>query len=102
LTDGANCAATGDGYKAVWGGCNWYSTQKMDERAIAIAAKMKAQGILVYTIQFGFNDQNAAATLKKIASGTGGPYYSYAPDSAALQKIFQQIGSSLSELRLSK
>lgn len=102
LTDGANCAASGDGYKAVWGGCYWYSTQKMDERAILIANKMKQQGILIYTIQFGFNDSAAAATLKAVASGTGAPYYSYAPDPAALQKIFQQIGNSLSELRLSK
>ncbi len=102
LTDGANCAAEGDGYKEIWGGCNWYSTQKMDERAIAIAAKMKAQGILVYTIQFGFNDQDAAATLKKIASGTGAPYYQYAPDSATLQSVFQAIGTSLSDLRISK
>ncbi|MEQ8695665.1 MAG: hypothetical protein RLT05_03795, partial [Bauldia litoralis] len=86
----------------VWGGCGWYSTQKMDERAIAIAAKMKAQGILVYTIQFGFNDSDAASTLKKIASGTGAPYYQYAPDSATLQSVFQAIGTSLSDLRISK
>ncbi|MEQ8699889.1 MAG: VWA domain-containing protein, partial [Bauldia litoralis] len=102
LTDGANCAADGDGYKEIWGGCGWYSTQKMDERAIAIAAKMKAQGILIYTIQFGFNDSDAASTLKKIASGTGSPYYQYAPNASTLKAVFETIGTSLSDLRISK
>ncbi len=102
LTDGENCAATGDGYKAVWGGCYWYSTQKMNERAIAVADNIKKQGILIYTIQFGFNDATAAATLKAVASSTGSPYYHYAPDSATLQTVFQEIGTSLSSLRISK
>ncbi len=102
LTDGANCAATGDGYKSVWGGCYWYSTQKMDERAILIADKIKKQGILIYTIQFGFNDQDAASALKKIASGTGSPYYQYAPNASTLKAVFETIGTSLSDLRISK
>jgi hypothetical protein len=74
----------------------------MDARAIQIADKIKKQGILIYTIQFGFNDADAAATLKKIASSNGAPYYQYAPDSATLQSVFQAIGTSLWELRISK
>jgi Flp pilus assembly protein TadG len=102
LTDGANCAATGDGYKAVWGGCYWYSTQKMNERALAVADNIKKQGVLIYTIQFGFDDPDSAAPLKKTASTAGSPCYNDAPDAATLQTVFQQIGTSLSDLRISK
>ncbi len=102
LTDGANCAAKGDGYKAVWGGCYSYSTDKMNDRALAVATKMKAKGILVYTIQFGFQDLMAANLLKQMASGPTSPYYHDAPDPDALSGVFRKIATSLADLRLSK
>ena len=103
MTDGENCAAYGDAYKAVFGLCSSSSARdKMNERAEKLAANIKATGVVIYVVQFVENSSTLKAFLKKVASGPNAPYYYYAPDATALKGAFHEIANHLSELRLSK
>jgi Flp pilus assembly protein TadG len=96
MTDGANTQATGDAYRGV------LTASGLNSRTQAVATKIKDDGIIIYAIQFGFNDSAQEALMKSIASGPTTPYYQYAPDAPALQMVFKEIGNHLSKLRLSK
>jgi len=106
LTDGQNYGGSGDGYKTVFG----YGTSAqgpvegpgMNKRLEDVAAAIKAQGILIYTIQFAFSSGSLATLMKKVASGPDAPFYHYAPDKATLKQVFKEVANDLSELRLSK
>ena len=103
MTDGENCAAYGDAYKAVFGLCsNTTSRDKMNARAEKLAANIKATGVVIYVVQFVETNSTLKAFLKKVASGPDAPYYYYAPDPSALKGAFHEIANHLSELRLSK
>ena len=103
MTDGENCAAYGDAYKAVFGLCSSSSARdKMNERAEKLAANIKATGVVIYVVQFVDASSALKAFLKKVASGPDAPYYYYAPDPTALKGAFHEIANHLSELRLSK
>jgi hypothetical protein len=103
MTDGDNCAAYGDAYKAVFGLCsNTTSRDKMNARAEKLAANIKATGVVIYVVQFVETNSTLKAFLKKVASGPDAPYYYYAPDPSALKGAFHEIANHLSELRLSK
>jgi hypothetical protein len=39
--------------------------------------------------------------MQDVASESGAPYYHFAPDSAALNQVFEEIANHLSNLRLS-
>ncbi len=100
LTDGANYAGSGDGYKTVFG----YGASGgpgMDDRLRALAANIKAADVTIYAIQFANNGGPLQALMKEIASGPDAPFYNYAPDAQALEQIFKQVANHLSELRLS-
>ena len=101
LTDGENCGGSGDGYKGTFGLCA-QARPDMNERLLELADNIKADGVLVYVIQFAHNNSQLQNLLQTVASGPGSPYYHFAPDAAALQNIFRQIANHLSELRLSK
>ena len=66
------------------------------------AAKIKETGVIIYALQFGYNDGPQEALMKSIASNPGSPYYPYAPDAPTLQTVFKEIGNHLSKLRLSR
>lgn len=102
LSDGSNCANTGDGYKAVWGGCNNTANGEMDKRLKLLAKNMKKAGVHIYVIQFGTNSSSLAKLLKEVASSGAAPHYHYAPDGDALKKAFKEVATSLSDLRISK
>jgi Flp pilus assembly protein TadG len=103
MTDGENCAAYGDAYKAVFGLCSSSSARdKMNARAEKLAANIKATGVVIYVVQFVEDSSTLKAFLKKVASGPDAPYYYYAPDPSALKGAFHEIANHLSELRLSK
>ena len=103
MTDGENCAASGDAYKAVFGLCSSGSARdKMNERAEKLAANIKKTGVVIYVVQFVDASSALKAFLKKVASGPDAPYYYYAPDPTALKGAFHEIANHLSELRLSK
>ena len=96
MTDGANTQATGDAY----GGA--LSASGLNTRTTAIATNIKNAGVIIYAIQFDFRDGPQEALMKSVASGPTAPYYQYAPDAAALQAAFQEIGNHLSKLRLAR
>ncbi len=101
LTDGANFGGSGDGYKATFGyGAS--ARPDMNARLLALADAIKADGVIVYVIQFANSGPQLRTLLQKVASGPGSPYYFFAPDAATLQQIFRKIANHLSQLRLSK
>jgi len=74
----------------------------LTNRLLWLASNIKAGGVKVYVIQYEENDADLTSLLKQVASGTGSPFYYYAPDPASLDAIFAQIASSLSALRIVK
>ncbi len=106
LTDGENYGGSGDGYKTIFG----YGSSAqgpvdgpgMNKRLEDVAAAIKAQGILIYTIQFAFSSGDLATLMKNVASGPDAPFYHYAPDKATLTQVFKEVANDLSELRVSK
>ncbi|MBT4934206.1 MAG: VWA domain-containing protein [Rhodospirillaceae bacterium] len=101
LTDGENYGGSGDGYKGTFG-LGGTARLEMDARLQLISDNIKADGVIVYVIQFANNGSALQTLLQGVASGPGSPFYHYAPDAAALQQVFHEIASHLSELRLSK
>lgn len=101
LTDGEHVAAYGDGYARTWGGGSWAQSQ-MNARLLEIAGNIKAQGILIYAIQFANGGGALQDLMKQVASEPNAPYYHYAPDSNALKTIFTEVANHLSKLRISK
>ena len=101
LTDGANVGGSGDGYKGVFGLGN-AARSAMDARLRTLATNIKASGIYIYTIQFGNDGTGMQDLLEEIATKPTAPYYNYAPDSATLASVFQEVANHLSSLRLSR
>lgn len=101
LTDGENTGGVGDGYKTVFG-LNTAAGPEMNDRLRALADNIKADGVIIYVIQFANSGGALQTLLKEIASGPDSPYYYYAPNGEALQQVFHQIADHLSELRLAK
>jgi Flp pilus assembly protein TadG len=101
MTDGENCGASGDGYRATWGLCQ-NAQDEMDDRLRLLAANVKASGVQIYTIQFGNANTGQQILMKEIATQPNAPYYWYAPTAAELGTAFTTIANTLSALRLSK
>jgi len=101
LTDGENYGGSGDGYKGVFG-LGSAAQPAMNARLLELATHIKADGVIVYVIQFANNGTALQALLKQVASGPDSPFYHYAPDAATLEQVFHEIANNLSELRLSK
>lgn len=99
MTDGYNTCREGDAYQDYSsGGCESWRDQRLRD----VAANIKAQNVLIYTIQFAEFDASTADLLKEIATEPGAPYYWYAPSAQELQNVFTQIANNLSNLRLSR
>ncbi len=101
MTDGENCGASGDGYKATFGLC-LDAQPAMNARLRLLATNIKNAGIYLYTIQFGNAGTAQQQLMQDIASGSDAPYYHYAPTAAELSAAFQEIGNNLSQLRVSR
>jgi Mg-chelatase subunit ChlD len=101
LTDGENYGGSGDGYKGVWG-IGSAARDEMNDRLRALAAAIKASGVIIYTIQFANSGGPLQALMREVATGPDSPYYHYAPDGDALRAVFREVANNLSELRLSK
>ncbi|MBL8660574.1 MAG: VWA domain-containing protein [Rhodospirillales bacterium] len=101
LTDGENCANSGDGYKRVFGSCSG-GRDGMDARLRKLAASVKADNVRIYVVQFAYQGTELQTLLRQVASGPSEPYYYYAPSASDLKKAFREIANHLSELRLSK
>ncbi len=101
LSDGENYGGSGDGYKGTFGHGST-ARPDMDTRLQLVSDNIKADGVIVYVIQFVNNDSSLQTLLQGVASGPGAPFYHYAPDATALQQVFHEIASHMSKLRLSK
>ena len=101
LTDGENTGGNGDGYKSTFG-VGSAATDEMNARLLELADNIKANGVIIYVVQFANGGEAPQTILQQVASGPGTPYYHYAPDVATLQSVFHEIANHLSELRLSK
>jgi Flp pilus assembly protein TadG len=70
-------------------------------QATALCTKMKADGVIVYTVGFQMgSDKNAAAILQSCASGPGRAYLPETGDD--LSKNFAEIGQDITRLRISR
>ncbi len=101
MTDGENCGASGDGYKATFGLC-LDAQPAMNQRLRELATNIKDSGVYLYTIQFGNAGTAQQQLMQDIASAPEAPYYHYAPTAAELSAAFQEIGNNLSQLRVSR
>ncbi len=101
LTDGENFGGSSDGYKATFG-LGSSARPAMNDRLLALANNVKADGVVIYIIQFANSGSQLQTLLQTVASGPGSPYYYFAPDAATLQQVFREVANHLSELRLSK
>ncbi|MGB0682963.1 MAG: pilus assembly protein TadG-related protein [Magnetovibrionaceae bacterium] len=101
LSDGENYPGHGDGYKRTFGGGS-DGREEMDARLLALAENMKADGIIIYVVQFANAGTGLQDLLQQVASGPVSPFYHYAPDANALKAVFHEVANHLSELRISK
>lgn len=78
------------------------AVQKLDSDLTAVCTAMKSHGIKIYTILFDVaaGDTNAINLLQGCA--TEPDYFFNSPTEADLEVAFQQIGDSLSNLRINK
>lgn len=74
---------------------------EFNNRTAAVCAAMKAQGIIIYSIALGAQVSNTGQTLLKNCATTPA-YYFLSPTTNTLTTIFQQIGDSLANLRVSQ
>lgn len=102
LTDGENTGWVGDGYKTQFGLGTAAQDGGQDQRLLDVAAAIKAQGILIYVVQFANTSGDLSDLLKQVASGEDAPFYHAAPTAEELQQVFREVANDLSQLRVSK
>jgi Flp pilus assembly protein TadG len=105
LTDGEQTGRSGDGYKTVFGSGNnaqgnGTSDFKMNHRLKLISTTIKAEGILIYTVQFANTSGPLADLLKSVSTGPNSPFYNTAQSQQALDDVFRTIANDLAELRV--
>jgi hypothetical protein len=122
MTDGQNVGGNGDAYHGWFGSGENAGTltskgnitmpdgtsvkDNLNNRLLQLAMKIKTttpldpSSVKIYVIQYQENDPNLSTLLKAVATQPQAPYYYFAPDSASLNSIFDQIAASLSALRI--
>jgi len=73
---------------------------ELNNRTIEVCNSMKANGIVIYTIALGTEVSTNGQNLLQ-ACATGPSYYFLSPTTDTLETIFQKIGDSLANLRVS-
>lgn len=86
--------------------CNSYGTcttgiNELNTRTSTVCTSMKSRGIIIYTIALGSNVSTAGRTLLQNCA-TKPEFYFLSPTTNELQGIFQTIGDSLANLRVSQ
>lgn len=74
---------------------------RLNTRTTQVCDSMKAQGIIIYTIALGSSVSSTAKSMLQ-ACATNSDYYFLSPTTDELDGIFQQIGDSLANLRISQ
>jgi Mg-chelatase subunit ChlD len=101
MTDGANSSSPySDGNYGADADTEYKDNTYTNGLTASICAKIKAEGTIVYTVLFDVTDPQIEALLHDCASDPGKSYV--ASDAAGLQTAFKNIGTSLTQLRLTK
>jgi Flp pilus assembly protein TadG len=76
----------------------------VDEKVKEVCAKVKAEGIRLYTILFQVDFQKTQDLFRECASKNdeGEPLYYYVPSTSDLQTAFSDIGKDLTSLRITR
>lgn len=103
MTDGANTVAPRKGDLMYYGfndaGYGTDSTE-IDAVTSSLCEKIKAEGTVVYTVLFDVSDARIETLLRDCATAPANSFV--ANDSAELLTAFQNIGTSLTQLRLTR
>ncbi|GAB2174510.1 TadE/TadG family type IV pilus assembly protein [Dongia sp. agr-C8] len=124
MTDGQNWGSNGDAYHGWFGDGTGAGTttskgnitmpdgtsvkNNLDNRLLQLAAKIKGtnpldpSAVKIYVIQYVEPNEDLKTLLKAVATQPQAPYYYFAPDTASLATVFDQIAASLSALRIVK
>ncbi len=102
LTDGEQWGNSRDAYKGVFGSGSSAGPNGQNDRLRELATNIKLEGIRIFVIQFYYDSGTLSDLMKDVASGSGAPYYYFAPDGDALQDAFSEVADELSALRISK
>ena len=105
LTDGEQTGRSGDSYKTAFGDGNnaqgnGTNDFKLNHRLKLISTTIKAEGILIYTVQFANTSGPLADLLKSVSTGPNSPFYNTAQSQQALDDVFRTIANDLAELRV--
>lgn len=95
----------GVGVNVGGGDSNWDSDEMrdhMNEKMLRTCARMKEEGILVYTIVFGLNNSTTEAVFQSCATEPNAPYYYKAPTGDELAAAFGDIAADLVDLHISE
>jgi Flp pilus assembly protein TadG len=93
FTDGLN---TGDR----WVGDLSSTSSQVDDRMKMLCDNIKATGVTIYTVQIDTDGAGQSAVLPYCASGTGNFFMLTKP--SQINSAFQQIGTSISKLRIAQ
>ena len=74
---------------------------KLDNKTSTLCTAMKNKGIYIYTINLGTDSPQSSLTLLQNCA-TASNYYFNSPSTTQLSSIFNAIGDSLSNLRVSQ
>jgi Flp pilus assembly protein TadG len=91
FTDGLNTADR-------WYGDGSATSTQVDSRMTALCSAIKATGVTIYTVQIDTDGAGQSAVLPACASGPGN--FFMLKQSSQISAAFQQIGTSISELRV--
>ncbi|MEM6666105.1 MAG: pilus assembly protein TadG-related protein [Pseudomonadota bacterium] len=102
--DGSNAKnifSSAPGYTGEDGSTDNSTRVKINRRIHDLCTEAKAQGIIIYTVVFTSRVSQGTRDMYKSCASDPGKYW-YAPNSTALNSAFQQVGSDLSKLRITR
>lgn len=101
MTDGDNTIGADNFYSAYgWGGMHDVETSDINDRFVEVCNLMRDRGILVYTIIFTSNINQATKNMYRNCATSSNMYY-YAPSGSDLEDAFEKIARELSNLHVS-
>lgn len=102
--DGSNAKAifsAAPGYTGEDGSTDNSTRGKINRRIHDLCTAAKSQGIIVYTVVFTSRVSQGTRDMYKSCASDPGKYW-YAPNQSALTTAFEQVGSDLSKLRITR
>ena len=102
--DGSNAKAifsSAPGYVRADGTTDNSTRGKLNRRIFDLCEAAKAQGIVVYTVVFTSSVGSDTREMYRACASDPGKYW-YAPNQSALATAFEQVGSDLSKLRITR